>query len=584
MEKEEKAVAEAKPTRNYRGWKAMPFIIGNETFEKLGTIGTSSNLIVYLTTVFNMKRVSAATLVNIFNGTTNLTPLVGAFLSDTYFGRYKTLGVTTISSFVGLTVVMFTAAIAKLHPPDCGNNEKCVEPNGLQLGCLLIAFGFLVFGAGGIRSCNLPFGADQFDPETEAGKRGINSFFNWYFFTFTFAMMVSLTVIVYVQDEVSWALGLGIPAFLMFLACVVYFLGSKIYVKVTPEGSPFTSLVQVFVAASKKRGLKLPSDPQYSLFNPIDHKSLNSKLPHTDQFRWLDKAAIATEEDEINSDGLAVNPWKLCRMQQVEELKCLIRVMPIWASGIIYTVAGVQQSTYVVIQALQSNRQLGHLEIPAASFTVFSMLTLTIWIPIYDRVVVPSIRRLTGKEGGFTLLQRMGIGIVLSILTMIISGIVEQQRRSVALHHPIRGTNSDRGGAISSLSAIWLIPQLSISGLSEAFNAVAQFEFYYKQFPENMRSFANSLFFLGIAGSNYLSSLIVTIVHQTTKGDRNWLPEDLNKGRLEYFYYLIAGLGIVNFGYFLVCARWYRYKGVGSEASEAMEVALEANKLKIEVV
>ena len=65
---------------------------GNETFEKLGTIGTLSNLMVYLTTVFNMKSVIAATIVNIFNGTSNMTPLLGAFLSDSYFGRYKKIG------------------------------------------------------------------------------------------------------------------------------------------------------------------------------------------------------------------------------------------------------------------------------------------------------------------------------------------------------------------------------------------------------------------------------------------------------------------------------------------------------------
>lgn len=73
---------------------------GNETFEKLGAIGTLSNLQVYLTTVFNMKRISATSLINIFNGTTNLATLVGAYLSDTYLGRYKTLGYGSIASFL----------------------------------------------------------------------------------------------------------------------------------------------------------------------------------------------------------------------------------------------------------------------------------------------------------------------------------------------------------------------------------------------------------------------------------------------------------------------------------------------------
>lgn len=73
---------------------------GNETFEKLGTIGTSHNLLVYLTQVFNMKRMTATNVLNIFNGSANLATLVGAYLCDTYFGRYKTLGFASIASFL----------------------------------------------------------------------------------------------------------------------------------------------------------------------------------------------------------------------------------------------------------------------------------------------------------------------------------------------------------------------------------------------------------------------------------------------------------------------------------------------------
>ncbi|XP_002862589.2 protein NRT1/ PTR FAMILY 2.10, partial [Arabidopsis lyrata subsp. lyrata] len=77
----------------YRGWKVMPFIIGNETFEKLGIIGTLSNLLVYLTSVFNLKSYTAATIINAFSGTINFGTFIAAFLCDTYFGRYKTLSV-----------------------------------------------------------------------------------------------------------------------------------------------------------------------------------------------------------------------------------------------------------------------------------------------------------------------------------------------------------------------------------------------------------------------------------------------------------------------------------------------------------
>ncbi|XP_010932898.1 protein NRT1/ PTR FAMILY 2.11 [Elaeis guineensis] len=562
------------PEIKYSGWKAMPYVIGNETFEKLGTIGTSANLLVYLTTVFHLNSVAAATLLNVFNGTTNLTPLLGAFLSDTYLGRYVTLGFASVSSLLGMFVLTLTAAISKLHPPQCDKSQKCVGPSSGQLAVLFCSFLLLIIGAGGIRPCNLAFGADQFNPYTESGRKGINSFFNWYYFTFTTAMMISSTIIIYIQSNISWALGLAIPTFLMFFSCAFFFLGTRLYVKVKPEGSPFTDIAQVLAVAVKKRGLKQPDDPKTSLFNPPHLSSLVTKLPYSDQFKFLDKAAIITPVDEIKPDGHAANPWRLCSLQQVEQVKCLVRIIPIWATGIILHISIIQETTFIVFQALQADRHFGKskFEIPAASFNVFAMLALTIWIPIYDRIVLPWLRRITGKEGGFTLLQRMGIGIFLSIVAMVVSGLVEERRRSYAIHRPTLGVVSS-SGAISSLSSFWLVPQLVILGFAEAFNVIGQVEFYYKQFPENMRSIAGGLLFCGLACANYLSGFMVTIVHRTTghNGRDNWLASDLNKARLDYFYYLIALIGVIDLMVFIVLARWYRYKGLEDRSETAME-------------
>ncbi|KAL7190463.1 hypothetical protein ACSBR2_022694 [Camellia fascicularis] len=129
-----------------------------------------------------------------------------------------------------MTVTTLTAAISNLHPPQCPQNQmpKCtnIGPSNYQLSFLLTGFALLVIGAGGIRPCNVAFGADQFDQVTESGKRGINIFFNWYYFTFTFSMMVTLTVVVYVQTNVSWAIGLAIPTYLMFISCVLFLVDS----------------------------------------------------------------------------------------------------------------------------------------------------------------------------------------------------------------------------------------------------------------------------------------------------------------------------------------------------------------------
>lgn len=254
--------------------------------------------------------------------------------------------------------------------------------------------------------------------------------------------------------------------------------------------------------------------------------------------------------------------------------------MPIWVAGVFYYLVIVQQNTYGVFQATQMDRRLGNtsFKIPAASYGVFLMLSMTIFIPIYDRLIVPFLRRLTGKEGGITLLQRLGIGLFFGVLTMLVSAIVEERRRSIALTKPTLG-EYPRRGAISSMSALWLIPQFTLAGLTEACASISLVEFYYKQFPENMRSIAGSLYYCGMAGSSYLSSLLISIVHEKTTGAEggNWLPEDLNKGKLDYYYFLIAALEFLTLVYFLVCARWYKYKVTDVVSPEA-DIEMKQNE------
>jgi peptide/histidine transporter 3/4 len=51
----------------------------------------SKNLVTYLTTVLHESKVTAARNVSAWLGASFLTPLIGAFLADTYLGRYWTI-------------------------------------------------------------------------------------------------------------------------------------------------------------------------------------------------------------------------------------------------------------------------------------------------------------------------------------------------------------------------------------------------------------------------------------------------------------------------------------------------------------
>ncbi|KAL6547160.1 hypothetical protein OROMI_022881 [Orobanche minor] len=556
----DKTNAAAQKHKSPGGWKSMPFILGNETFERLAAIGLLANFMVFLLTVFHMDQVMASNVLSVWSGFANFSPLVGGFISDSYLGRFKTIAYATFVAFAGMLTMTLIAWIPQLHPPPCKVQPlQCIGPNKTQFGILAMALGFLAIGTGGIRPCSLPFGVDQFDSSTDEGRRGINSFFNWYYTSFTVVLIIALTLVVYIQDSVSWVWGFGIPTVLMFCAIVLFFVGRRLYAYVKPEGSCFSGIARVIVASYKKRNvLNLPecenADGAY-YDPPLTKGTIVKKLTLTNQLRFFNKAALIMD-GEILPDGSNANPWRLCSIQQVEETKCLFKIIPVWASGIICFTAMAQQGTFTVSQASKMDRHLGpNFQIPAGTLSVISMITIGIWLPFYDRILVPYLRRVRKIEGGITLLQRMGIGMVFSIMSMIVAGLVERVRRaSASLHAGPDG--------IAPITVFWLAPQLIIMGFAEAFNIIGQIEFYNKEFPENMSSLANSLFSCTMAGANYLSAFLVNVVHNTTgrHGRPDWLTKDINEGRVENLYFLIAGLGMLNFGYFLWVARNYRYK------------------------
>ncbi|XP_050235927.1 protein NRT1/ PTR FAMILY 2.13-like [Mercurialis annua] len=540
------------------GWKAMPYILGNETFERLGTFGLGANLMVYLMREYHMEQVTAANAINIWNGITNFAPLVGAFISDAYLGRFRTIVFASCAAFLGMATVTLTAWLPHLQPPKCNlqtqSADNCISATPHQLAVLFVGLGILSIGTGGIRPCSLPFGVDQFDKTTEQGIKGVNSYYNWYYTSFTVVIMIALTVVVYIQDSVSWALGFAIPTFLMLASIFLFLIGNKIYVHVKPQGSIFSGLAQVFVAAYNKRNLSIPEQQEIIdgvFYDPPEQDSLLSKLPITNQFRFLNKAAMI-EKGDVNADGSCANEWRLSSIQQIEEVKCLLKIGPVWATGIVSFTAILQQGTFTASQATIMDRHIGHnFQIPPGSITVFSMLTVGLWLPFYDSILVPALRRITKHQGGITLLQRMGIGVLFSILSMVVAGVVERDRRAAAISSPG-----------SPISVMWLVPQLALLGFCEAFNIIGHIEFYNKEFPDRMRSIANSLFFCSFGGASYLSTFVVSIVHKVTatRDHPDWLTKDLNAGRLDYFYFLLAGMGVINLFYFLYCANRYQYK------------------------
>lgn len=105
------------------------------------------------------------------------------------------------------------------------------------------------------------------------------------------------------------------------------------------------------------------------------------------------------------------------------------------------------------------------------------------------------------------------------------------------------------------LSAIWLSPYMILGGISEALVVIAQNEFLYSELPKSMSSVATTLPGLGLAASSIVSSWIITVVDVATC--RSWITEDIDEGHLDYYYWLVAVLSLLNVLYFAWCSKAY---------------------------
>lgn len=272
-------------------------------------------------------------------------------------------------------------------------------------------------------------------------------------------------------------------------------------------------------------------------------------------FRFLNKACIIRNPEDVTSDGVAANPWNLCTVEQVEKLKILIRVMPLWSTGIMLSL-NTSQSSFPTLQANSMDRHLtSKFQIPAGSYFVFLLISLSGWIFVYDRVLVPLASRMKGKQVRISTKVRMGIGLLISCISMIVSAIVEHARRRKAINQGLLNNPE----AVLNMSAMWLVPQYSLNGLAEAFNVVGQTEFYYTEFPKSMKSIGSSLFGLGMAVANLLASLVLSLVDKYTKGEgkESWVSSNINKARYDYYYWLLSILSFLNLLYFVFCSWAY---------------------------
>ncbi|CAN6253659.1 unnamed protein product [Urochloa humidicola] len=528
------------------GSKAPTVVLGFECLESTGFYGISTNLVVYLEKVLHGSNLASASKVTTWSGTSYLTPIFGAIIADTFLGNYNTIIVSLVFYLLGMMFVTFSAFLP----------TAAVLGGSSVFGAQTIAFVGLylvAIGSGGVRSSLLPFGAEQFDDDNATDRESKGSFFSWFYLCVSFGPIVSGLFIVWIQDNISWGLGFGISTACIALAFGVFVLATPMYKRRMPTGTPLKRLSQVVVAAFRKIGRRVPADAAM-LYEVSDKVDPQPKIAHTGDFSFLDKAAVITESDfgEVVTEEASGSSWKLCTVTQVEELKILLRLLPIWATSIIVSSAYAQMNTTFIQQGSAMNMSILSVPVPAASMASFEVACVLGWVMLYGKVIVPALRSFyPGADGEPSQLQRMGAGRLLMALAMAVSALVEMKR----LDGAARG---------EEITIAWQLPQYFFIAGAEVFCYIAQLEFFYAEAPDTMKSTCTSLALLTIALGSYLSTFIYAVVAKftATAGSPGWICDNLNQGHLDYFFWAMAAMCTLNFVVYSGFAKNYKLKTV----------------------
>lgn len=555
--------------KKHGGMLAASFVLGLQAFEIMAIAAVGNNLITYVINEMHFSLSEAANIVTNFIGTVFIVGLLGGNLSDSYLGCFWTIlifGFVELSGFILLSV---QAHLPQLKPAKCNiiDSTNCAKAKGFESVIFFVALYLVALGSGCVKPNMIAHGADQFDVGSvenddvmmmnmESNKK-LSRYFNLAYFAFSTGQLVALTVLVWVQTHSGMDVGFGVSAAVMAMALISLVFGTLLYRNKRPQGTMvLTSFAQVVVAAILKRKQVFPDDPRMlhgshstTMLPPPPNTTPNPSL--TKRFRFLDKACIKVDQEK---EG----PWRLCTIDQIEQLKTLIAVIPIFACTIIFNTILAQLQTFSVQQGSSMNTRLTKsFHVPPASLQAIPYMMLIFIVPTYDACFVPFARKITGHESGITPVYRIGFGLFLSTFSMVAAALMEYKRREAAVKYN------------NVISIFWITPQFLIFGLSEMFTAVGLIELFYKQSSRKkgmgMQSFLTAMTYCSYSFGFYFSSVLVSLVNKITGngngGVGGWIKDnDLNKDRLDLFYWLLAALSFLNSLQYIYWAKWHLRK------------------------
>ncbi|KAH7089281.1 POT family-domain-containing protein [Paraphoma chrysanthemicola] len=408
-----------------------------------------------------------------------IMPMIGGWLADEYWGKFKTIYVAILVATLGHILIIISAI-----------PQVIAAPKGALASFIL---GLILFGTGVgfFKACISPLIAEQYEAShptayirTEAnGERVIvdpgitySRIYMRYYLLINVGALVGQISMVYAEKYVGFWLSYLLPTILFVFCPILMVAFSKHYVKKPPQGD-------VAIKSMKLYGLALKG--QFSL-NPVR--------------TWRNLSSSNLWEN-VKPSKLETKPnWMTFDDAWVDEVRRGFKACYVFLWLPIFWLPYGQMTSNLVSQA--STMKLNG--VPNDVVHNLNPFTLLIFIPIFDKFVYPMLAR---AGINFTPLKKIQAGFICAMLSMVVAAVIQHfiYEKSPCGNYP---------SSCDEPPDLWVwaqTPAYVLIAFSEIFASITGLEYAYTKAPKNMRSLVTGVFWFTHAFSSAIAQAFVPL-------------------------------------------------------------------------